>query len=403
MAEKLKAFVADLADAIADEDGEQLAAWRRPAPLLPPPPQPPDLEWICSQTLEEPWPEVVMAYFRVGWALDESLFAAAYETQVKLAQYPLLSRWPGGGGGGDERTSALPRFPVPRVPLRVDRAQPFCLDVAPSHHHYFRRSFYRFFQVSSRWVLPVGYLVCSELRQLAVWADAQLEAAGEKTGKLEDAARVISKAFSICTTDRCAGRHRGFVPASTVTPPLLPHPIPAAARNPRAADVEKFCVAHQIRVSNARLRFAFRRQTGLRCPNPENGGRTFLLTCYSRYTSRYVPQAPRSRSRGLMESGRERRGNGDQPGPFSDHYQVKRQNLCRNVLRSLKVTVLPELSEYPVTQQATFHYYQGVLFFLKEDYANVRISGGPLSVFFYFWNVPAAARCFPRPDIRTGR
>ncbi|RKP34683.1 hypothetical protein BJ085DRAFT_21350 [Dimargaris cristalligena] len=54
----------------------------------------------------------------------------------------------------------------------------------------------------TRAFLPVVFVVNRELSQLAIKADAQLAERGDKTGKLEDAARLVNRAFSICANDR---------------------------------------------------------------------------------------------------------------------------------------------------------------------------------------------------------
>ncbi len=50
--------------------------------------------------------------------------------------------------------------------------------------------------------LPVLYVVLRELRMVAIRADAQLAERKEKTGRLEDAARTIMRAFNFCLNDR---------------------------------------------------------------------------------------------------------------------------------------------------------------------------------------------------------
>ena len=52
--------------------------------------------------------------------------------------------------------------------------------------------------------------------------------------------------------------------------------------------------------------------------------------------------------------------------------QLKQQNLCKNVLRAIRAsTDLPELSQFPKSHQVTFHYYQGLLYFLEAQYKQV--------------------------------
>lgn len=52
------------------------------------------------------------------------------------------------------------------------------------------------------WVLPVLFSACRDIRVLAIRADQYCNANGKKADNLEEAARVINKAFTICITDR---------------------------------------------------------------------------------------------------------------------------------------------------------------------------------------------------------
>ncbi|KAI0677262.1 hypothetical protein C8Q78DRAFT_1001890 [Trametes maxima] len=63
--------------------------------------------------------------------------------------------------------------------------------------------FLRFFATNSGWTLPALFSILRDLRDLA--SDADLEAASngqDNTANMEEAARIISKAFSSCVTDR---------------------------------------------------------------------------------------------------------------------------------------------------------------------------------------------------------
>jgi COP9 signalosome complex subunit 12 len=42
------------------------------------------------------------------------------------------------------------------------------------------------------------------------------------------------------------------------------------------------------------------------------------------------------------------------------------------MIRSLSVTDMPQLEEFPKSHQVTFNYYAGVISFLDEDYEQVR-------------------------------
>ncbi|GAA6009625.1 uncharacterized protein JCM10292_002218 [Rhodotorula paludigena] len=52
------------------------------------------------------------------------------------------------------------------------------------------------------WALPLLYVVCRDLRKVAEQADQQLLANSQKAGKLEEASRLMQKAFSCCLNDR---------------------------------------------------------------------------------------------------------------------------------------------------------------------------------------------------------
>lgn len=51
--------------------------------------------------------------------------------------------------------------------------------------------------------------------------------------------------------------------------------------------------------------------------------------------------------------------------------QIKSQNLCRNVLKAIRVNDLPPLENYPKADRVTFRYYLGRLYFLEEQYIKV--------------------------------
>ncbi|KAJ1625207.1 hypothetical protein T492DRAFT_880556, partial [Pavlovales sp. CCMP2436] len=52
------------------------------------------------------------------------------------------------------------------------------------------------------WLLPLLQVVDRAIRQLALHADAQLRAKGEKADRLSEAARILNKNFTITITDR---------------------------------------------------------------------------------------------------------------------------------------------------------------------------------------------------------
>ncbi|KAF9159806.1 COP9 signalosome (CSN) subunit [Actinomortierella ambigua] len=53
---------------------------------------------------------------------------------------------------------------------------------------------------------------------------------------------------------------------------------------------------------------------------------------------------------------------------FRTYFKLKSLNLCKNVLRAVSVSELPNLSEFPKAHQVTFRYYTGVLSFYKEEF-----------------------------------
>ncbi|KAI0032930.1 hypothetical protein K488DRAFT_48729 [Vararia minispora EC-137] len=61
--------------------------------------------------------------------------------------------------------------------------------------------FYRFFEANNGWTLPVLFAILRDLRDLALDADVQIAGTGSES-KMEDAARTIQKAFTLCMTDR---------------------------------------------------------------------------------------------------------------------------------------------------------------------------------------------------------
>ena len=52
------------------------------------------------------------------------------------------------------------------------------------------------------WVLPIVFDACTKLSKLALKADDQLRKNGQNAERLEEAARIINKAFTACISDR---------------------------------------------------------------------------------------------------------------------------------------------------------------------------------------------------------
>ncbi|GAA5954034.1 hypothetical protein JCM21900_005386 [Sporobolomyces salmonicolor] len=80
--------------------------------------------------------------------------------------------------------------------------------IAYAKQHEVVNTLYRYLmdsrEASTGWALPVLYAVCRDLRKVAEQADQQLAARGQKTGKLEDASRLLQKCFSCCLNDRAS-------------------------------------------------------------------------------------------------------------------------------------------------------------------------------------------------------
>lgn len=58
---------------------------------------------------------------------------------------------------------------------------------------------------------------------------------------------------------------------------------------------------------------------------------------------------------------------------FKTYFRLNSASLSRNVLKALNAYQgdMPALDSFPLSQQVTFKYYQGVLFFLEENYTEV--------------------------------
>lgn len=61
---------------------------------------------------------------------------------------------------------------------------------------------------------------------------------------------------------------------------------------------------------------------------------------------------------------------------FKTYFRLNQAGLSRNVLKNLRANErdMPQLNQFPKSQQVTFKYYEGVLFFLEENYVEVRLS-----------------------------
>jgi hypothetical protein len=68
--------------------------------------------------------------------------------------------------------------------------------------HNLALNFHSILPQQTRWTLPILLTINQELYALAIDADKLLVDRGEKADQLENAARAMNKAFSICATDR---------------------------------------------------------------------------------------------------------------------------------------------------------------------------------------------------------
>lgn len=55
---------------------------------------------------------------------------------------------------------------------------------------------------------------------------------------------------------------------------------------------------------------------------------------------------------------------------FKTYFRLNQASLSRNILKNLRANErdMPSLNQFPRSQQVTFKYYEGVLFFLEENY-----------------------------------
>lgn len=177
--------------------------------------------------------------------------------------------------------------------------------------------------VLEAWTLPVLYMAGKHLRIFAIKADEAAAANGgddtfntgdirediagdfDKNQKLEDAARVINRMFTLCISDRYV---------AVESKPLHQTHLPG---------------------SNAET---------MPCRAPLEESRKWGLY----YTANLQ---------------------------FKTYFKLNSPSLCKNVIRALGAgrTDMPDLDAFPRSHVVTWKYYVGVLRFLEEDYAGVRI------------------------------
>lgn len=61
---------------------------------------------------------------------------------------------------------------------------------------------------------------------------------------------------------------------------------------------------------------------------------------------------------------------------FKTYFKLNQASLSRTILKNLHAYQgkMPQLDQFPKSQQVTFKYYEGVLFFLEENYVEVSSS-----------------------------
>ncbi|KAJ9069996.1 COP9 signalosome (CSN) subunit [Entomophthora muscae] len=58
---------------------------------------------------------------------------------------------------------------------------------------------------------------------------------------------------------------------------------------------------------------------------------------------------------------------------FCVYLKLKKLNLYKSIIRSLQAAGLPQVEEFPISQQITFHYYLGRYEFFNEDFAKSKV------------------------------
>ena len=63
---------------------------------------------------------------------------------------------------------------------------------------------------------------------------------------------------------------------------------------------------------------------------------------------------------------------------FKTYFKLNSATLSRNILRAIAAAYkgdMPALDKFPKSQRVTFKYYEGVMYFLEENYEEVNIAG----------------------------
>lgn len=69
---------------------------------------------------------------------------------------------------------------------------------------------------------------------------------------------------------------------------------------------------------------------------------------------------------------------------FKTYFKLNSATLSRNILRAIAAAYkgdMPELDKFPKSQRVTFKYYEGVMYFLEENYEEARMAPSPDRLF----------------------
>lgn len=53
------------------------------------------------------------------------------------------------------------------------------------------------------------------------------------------------------------------------------------------------------------------------------------------------------------------------------YFEIGQYNLCKNAIRALEVSELPDINAIPKSHSVSFHFYLGKYYFMMEEYAKV--------------------------------
>lgn len=130
---------------------------------------------------------------------------------------------------------------------------------AYNHQKQVCQLFFRWFQDASAWALPILYLLLNDLRRFASLADEPGYSAGGGLPSLEECSRLVSKAFSLCATDRVnkgrESRRNGAYHTACLSmkcyfrvgkPNLCKNVVRAVTSDPKTPPVEQAPIGDQV-------------------------------------------------------------------------------------------------------------------------------------------------------------